>query len=48
MENSDPNVRAYNFYRKLGWEPVGEFRDGEQMLKLTRATAMRDDDAYEI
>ena len=37
MENPDPNIRAYSFYRKLGWEPVGEFRDGEQMLKLTRA-----------
>jgi ribosomal protein S18 acetylase RimI-like enzyme len=36
MENPDPAIRAYDFYRKLGWVPTGEFRHGEQVLKLRR------------
>ena len=36
MENPDPAIRAYSFYRKLGWVPTGEFRNGEQVLKLRR------------
>jgi hypothetical protein len=36
MENPDPAIRAYGFYRKLGWIPSGEFRHGKQVLKLRR------------
>jgi ribosomal protein S18 acetylase RimI-like enzyme len=37
MENPDPDIRAYRFYRKLGWQATGQFKNGEQMLKLTRS-----------
>jgi ribosomal protein S18 acetylase RimI-like enzyme len=36
LENPDPAVRAYGFYRSLGWLPTGEFRGEEQVLKLRR------------
>jgi ribosomal protein S18 acetylase RimI-like enzyme len=35
LENSDPSVRAYGFYRKLGWVPVGFHESGHQILKLS-------------
>lgn len=35
MENPDPKIRAYGFYRYLGWVPTGEFRQNEQVLKLS-------------
>ena len=36
LENPDPAIRAYGFYRSLGWFPTGEFRGEEQVLKLRR------------
>jgi len=36
LENPDPLIRAYGFYRSLGWIPTGEFRGEEQVLKLRR------------
>ena len=36
MENPEPTLRAYSFYRKLGWMPTGEYKHGEQVLKLRR------------
>ncbi len=34
LENPDPSIRAYGFYRSLGWNPTGEYRNGEQVLRL--------------
>jgi GNAT superfamily N-acetyltransferase len=36
MENPEPSIRAYHFYRKLGWIATGEFKHGEQVLKLQK------------
>jgi len=36
LENPDPAIRAYGFYRSLGWIPTGEVRGEEQVLKLRR------------
>jgi ribosomal protein S18 acetylase RimI-like enzyme len=36
LENPDPNIRAYGFYRKLGWVPAGFHESGNQILKLHR------------
>ena len=35
---SDPNpeIRAYGFYRKLGYKPTGETKGKDEMLKLKR------------
>jgi len=38
LENPDPSLRAYGFYRRLGWIPTGEFRADEHILKLTNAS----------
>jgi ribosomal protein S18 acetylase RimI-like enzyme len=35
LENPDPSVRAYGFYRKLGWVPAGFHESGHQILKLS-------------
>lgn len=32
----DPNVRAYGFYRKLGYEPTGEIKGNDEKLILKR------------
>ena len=32
----DPGVRAYGFYRKLGYEPTGAIKGNDEMLKLAR------------
>ena len=37
METPDPALRAYGFYRKAGWVPTGEYRKGEQVLRLRRS-----------
>jgi ribosomal protein S18 acetylase RimI-like enzyme len=39
--NPDPSLRAYGFYRSLGWLPTGEYRGNEQVLKLRRDGAGR-------
>jgi ribosomal protein S18 acetylase RimI-like enzyme len=36
MENPDPTIRAYSFYRKFGWIPTGEYKNGEHVLKLRK------------
>jgi len=36
MENPDPTIRAYSFYRKLGWIPTGEYNNAEHVLKLRK------------
>lgn len=36
LENPDPAIRAYHFYRSLGWVPTGEYRNEEQVLKLRK------------
>jgi len=37
LSNPDPRVRAYSFYRRLGWEPTGEKQGDDEVLILTRA-----------
>lgn len=32
MSNPDPGVRAYGFYRKLGWCPTGEIKGEDEVL----------------
>ena len=32
----DPGIRAYGFYRKLGYEPTGATKGSDEMLKLER------------
>jgi GNAT superfamily N-acetyltransferase len=32
----DPGIRAYGFYRKLGYEPTGVIKGNDEMLKLKR------------
>jgi ribosomal protein S18 acetylase RimI-like enzyme len=35
--STDPRVRAFGFYRHLGWQPTGEaLRNGDQILALER------------
>jgi ribosomal protein S18 acetylase RimI-like enzyme len=36
LENPDPKVRAYAFYRKLGWVAAGFHESGHQILKLSK------------
>jgi ribosomal protein S18 acetylase RimI-like enzyme len=38
LENPDPNVRAYGFYRKLCWVPAGSHESGHQILKLYKSS----------
>jgi len=42
LENPDPSLRCYGFYRQLGWVPTGEFRAGERVLKITNVSAIAD------
>ncbi|MBE9098247.1 GNAT family N-acetyltransferase [Vacuolonema iberomarrocanum] len=35
--NPDKSLRAYGFYRKLGWQFKGEMVDGEEVLVLENA-----------
>lgn len=39
LANPDSNVRAYGFYRKLGWQASGERRAGDEVLILRAASA---------
>jgi len=32
----DPNIRAYGFYRKLGYQPTGKIKDNDEMLILKK------------
>ena len=33
--SSDPNVRSYGFYRRLGWSPTGEKDEyGDEILEI--------------
>ena len=32
----DPNIRAYGFYRKLGWRAAGTTEAGAEVMKLRR------------
>jgi GNAT superfamily N-acetyltransferase len=32
----DPKVRAYGFYRKLGYKPTGTLKGNDEMLKIMR------------
>ncbi len=32
LANPDPNIRAYGFYRKLGWQASGARRDDEEVM----------------
>jgi len=34
--DSNPGIRAYGFYRKLGYEPTGETKGNDEMLKLKK------------
>jgi ribosomal protein S18 acetylase RimI-like enzyme len=34
LENPDPYIRAYGFYRKLGWVPAGFHQSGHQISKV--------------
>jgi len=34
--DSDPGIRAYGFYRKLGYEPMGTTKGSDELLKLKR------------
>ncbi len=34
--NPDPSVRAYGFYRKLGYRPTGDTQGNNEMLKLKK------------
>ncbi len=36
LANPDPGVRAYGFYRKLGWRATGERRGGDEVMTLRR------------
>lgn len=36
---ADPSVRAYQFYRRLGWRTTGETRHGDEMMRLKREPA---------
>jgi ribosomal protein S18 acetylase RimI-like enzyme len=40
LENPDPNIRAYGFYRKLGWVPAGFHQSGHQILKLYKSSRL--------
>ncbi len=35
--NPDDAVRAHGFYRKLGWQPTGEVKKNNEILKLYKA-----------
>lgn len=35
--NPDPSLRAFGFYRKLGWQRTGEVRGSEEILRLSRS-----------
>lgn len=35
----DPSIRAYEFYRRLGWRATGETRGDEEMMRLNRGSA---------
>lgn len=35
--NPDPTLRAFGFYRKLGWQRTGEVRGSEEILRLSRS-----------
>jgi GNAT superfamily N-acetyltransferase len=37
----DPAIRAYGFYRKLGYEPTGETKGNDEKLKLKRKNKLR-------
>ena len=32
--NPDPSIRAYGFYRKLGWQVTGELRGSDEIMFL--------------
>ena len=32
----DPSIRAYGFYRKLGYQPTGKTKGNDEMLKLKK------------
>ena len=34
--NPDPHIRAYGFYRKLGWRPTGRMLDGDEVMSLRK------------
>jgi ribosomal protein S18 acetylase RimI-like enzyme len=37
--NPDPSIRAYGFYRNLGWRSTGMLPDDDEVLKLRKHTA---------
>ncbi len=37
--NSDPDVRATGFYRRLGWRRSGVMKGGDEVLRLRRRDA---------
>ncbi len=36
LSSPDASIRAYGFYRHLGWRPTGEMRGGDEVLELFR------------
>ena len=40
----DPNIRAYGFYRKLGWRVAGNTESGDEVMKLRKGVA--EDESY--
>ncbi|MCR9254883.1 MAG: GNAT family N-acetyltransferase [Alphaproteobacteria bacterium] len=35
LSNPDPRIRAFSFYRRLGWKPIGEMYGEDEVLTLT-------------
>ncbi len=39
LSNPDPTIRAYGFYRRLGWRPTGERRGYDEVMTLGKDAA---------
>ena len=37
----DPSIRAYGFYRKLGYQPTGKTKGKDEMLKIKKTRSQR-------
>ncbi len=41
LSNPDPSIRAYGFYRKLGWRATGERRGDDEVMTLRKTVASK-------
>lgn len=41
LANPDPNIRAYGFYRKLGWRTTGSTKGDDEVMVFRRAELAR-------